>query len=290
MAQLLLEILSEEIPARMQARAAEDLKRLVCDGLKKEDLTFDKVEAYVTPRRLALVIDGLPEKIEDSTEERKGPQVCAADKAIEGFLKSAGLTSVDECEIREVKGKEFYFAVIETKGRPTAEVLAENLADAIAALPWPTSMRWGPGEVGRGGGRGAIRGWVGERVEKARDTADWLTERGMGWEPGYPHTAADRRWPKAGGQGLVDTLFRRLDGRGGVSSYETAAVELLTGASRSVIGVRCASPDGVVDLNARGGVVLACGGVQATVRVGVAYRGGFAGCELLVGGGGKRGR
>ena len=147
MAQLLLEILSEEIPARMQARAAEDLKRLVCDGLKKEDLTFDKVEAYVTPRRLALVIDGLPEKIEDSTEERKGPQVGAADKAIEGFLKSAGLTSVDECKIREVKGKEFYFAVIETKGRPTAEVLAENLADAIAALPWPKSMRWGAGEV-----------------------------------------------------------------------------------------------------------------------------------------------
>ena len=120
-------------------------------------------------------------------------------------------------------------------------------------------------------------------VMNARNTVEWLTELGIEWEPGYPHTAGYRRSPKAGGQGLVDTLFRRLDGRGGVSSYETAAVELLTGASRSVIGVRCSSPDGVVDLNARGGVVLACGGFQANVQMRVAYLGRFADSLILRG-------
>ena len=142
MPELLLELLSEEIPARMQARAADDLKRLVCDGLKKEGLTFDKAEAYVTPRRLALVVDGLPEKTGDSTEERKGPQVGAPEKALEGFLKSAGLASIDDCEIRDVKGKQVYFAVSKKKGQETAEVLEKILPGMILEIPWPKSMRW----------------------------------------------------------------------------------------------------------------------------------------------------
>ena len=120
-------------------------------------------------------------------------------------------------------------------------------------------------------------------VKNARDTVDWLTELGIEWEPGYPHTAGYRRSPKTGGQGLVDTLFRRLDGRGGVSSYETAAIELLTDASSAVTGVRCTSPDGVVDLNARGGVVLACGGFQANVQMRVAYLGRMADSLILRG-------
>jgi len=142
MAEFLLEILSEEIPARMQARAAADLKRLVTDRLKEARLDFDRAEAFVTPRRLALVVDGLPLRQPDITEERKGPRVGAPDQAIQGFLKSAGLDSVDQCEIREVKGNEFYFVVREAAGRATADVLAEAIPDCIARLPWPKSMRW----------------------------------------------------------------------------------------------------------------------------------------------------
>jgi len=146
MAQLLLEILSEEIPARMQARAADDLKRLVCDGLKDAGLDFADAVAYATPRRLALVVEGLPERQPDVSEERKGPQVGAPDKAIQGFLGAVGL-ALEQCVTREVKGKEFYFVVIDKKGRATAEVLAEILPGALAALPWPKSMRWGAGET-----------------------------------------------------------------------------------------------------------------------------------------------
>ncbi|HSR54941.1 MAG TPA: glycine--tRNA ligase subunit beta, partial [Alphaproteobacteria bacterium] len=109
MAQLLLEILSEEIPARMQARAAEDLERLVIDGLKEAGLDFADAAAFATPRRLALVVEGLPEQQPDVREERRGPQVGAPDKAVQGFLGAVGLT-LEACETREVKGKEFYFA------------------------------------------------------------------------------------------------------------------------------------------------------------------------------------
>lgn len=146
MAQLLLEILSEEIPARMQARAADDLKRLVADGLKQAGLDVVDAVAFATPRRLALVVEGIPEQQPDVSEERRGPQVGAPDKAVQGFLGAVGLT-LDQCERREVKGKEFYFAVIEKKGRAAAEVLAEVLPEALAALPWPKSMRWGGGET-----------------------------------------------------------------------------------------------------------------------------------------------
>src|SRR3546814_2430793 len=100
MAERLSELLTEEIPARMQARAAEDFRRLVTDRLKAAQLVFDEARAYVTPRRLALVVDGLPERQPDSTEERKGPKVGAPDKAIEGFLRAAGVDSLDACEQR----------------------------------------------------------------------------------------------------------------------------------------------------------------------------------------------
>lgn len=116
MAELLLELFSEEIPARMQARAASDLKRLVEDGLKKAGLKGSKSEALVTPRRLTLVIDGLPEKQPDVKDERKGPQVGAPEQALAGFMKSLGGMSLEDCEQREIKGKTFYFAVIEKRG------------------------------------------------------------------------------------------------------------------------------------------------------------------------------
>lgn len=142
MPELLIELRSEEIPARMQARAADDLKRLVTERLKEAGLEFEKAEAHVTPRRLALVVDGLPEKQLDVSEERKGPKVGAPDQAIQGFMKSAGIDSLDACEIREVKGAEFYFVVTEKKGRATADVLPGILSEAARALPWPKSMRW----------------------------------------------------------------------------------------------------------------------------------------------------
>ncbi len=146
MAELLLELFSEEIPARMQTAAAADLKRLVEDGLKKAGLVWTKSEAFVTPRRLALVIDGLPQKQPDVKDERKGPQVGAPEQALAGFMKSLGGMSLGDCEQRDVKGKMFYFAVIEKKGEPTIDVLAGILDAAVNALPWPKSMRWGAGE------------------------------------------------------------------------------------------------------------------------------------------------
>ena len=111
MPELLLELLSEEIPARMQARAADDLKRLVTAKLTEAGLSFDKAEAYVTPRRLALVVDGLPLQQPDVTEEKKGPRVGAPDKAIQGFLRSVGLTSLDQCEKRDTGKGELHTPV-----------------------------------------------------------------------------------------------------------------------------------------------------------------------------------
>jgi len=142
MTELLLELFSEEIPARMQLTAANDLKCLVTDGLKAAGLEFSKAEAYVTPRRLALVVDGLPDAQPDVSEERRGPKVDAPEKAIQGFLGSIGMT-LDQCEQRETPKGTFWFVAIEKKGRPTAEVLQEIVSDAINKLPWPKSMRWG---------------------------------------------------------------------------------------------------------------------------------------------------
>jgi glycyl-tRNA synthetase beta chain len=140
-AELLLEILSEEIPARMQARATDDLKRLVTGALKDAGLAFSGARAFATPRRLALVVDGIPERQPDVKDERKGPAVGAPDRAIEGFLGSVGL-ALDQCEKRDVKGKEFWFAVIEEKGRATTEVLAEVVPAVLTNFPWSKSMRW----------------------------------------------------------------------------------------------------------------------------------------------------
>lgn len=143
MAELLLELLSEEIPARMQSRAAEDLRRLVGEGLGRKGLEFADSRAFVTPRRLTLVVDGLPVAQPDVSEERRGPRVGAPDKAVEGFLRSAGLESLEQCERRDTGKGEFWFAVISRRGRPTAEVLTEVIGQALADFPWPKSMRWG---------------------------------------------------------------------------------------------------------------------------------------------------
>ena len=140
MPELLLELLSEEIPARMQARAAEDLKRLVTDGLKKAGLAFDKAEAFVTPRRLALVVDGLPESTPDISEERRGPRTDAPEKAIEGFKGS--LPKGTKVEKRQTGKGEFFFALVERKGGPVKRLLPDILSEAVSALVWPKSMRW----------------------------------------------------------------------------------------------------------------------------------------------------
>jgi glycyl-tRNA synthetase beta chain len=147
MAELLLEILSEEIPARMQARAAEDLKRLVCDGLKGAGIGFETARAFVTPRRLTLVVDGIPAVRDDISEEKRGPRVGAPEQAVQGFLKGAGLTSLDQAEKRDTGKGEFWFAVITKKGGPTAEALPQVIDAALKALPWPKSMKWGSGTM-----------------------------------------------------------------------------------------------------------------------------------------------
>jgi glycyl-tRNA synthetase beta chain len=147
MSQLLLELFSEEIPARMQARAAEDLKRLVGDGLKAAGIAFTDARVFVTPRRLALVVDGLPTARADVSDERRGPRVGAPDQAIQGFLKAAGLASLDQAEKRDTGKGEFWFAVLKKKGGPTAESLPGIIDAAMKALPWPKSMKWGSGTM-----------------------------------------------------------------------------------------------------------------------------------------------
>ena len=146
MPELLLELLSEEIPARMQQLAATDLKRLVEGALEDAGLPFESSDTYVTPRRLALVANGLPERQPDVTEERKGPRADAPEKAIAGFLKSVGLTR-DQVEERKTEKGSVLFAVIERTGLNTTEVLVEILPDALKRLSWPKSMRWGSGSM-----------------------------------------------------------------------------------------------------------------------------------------------
>jgi len=146
MAEFLLEILSEEIPARMQARAAEDLRRLVGDGLAANGIAFEAARAYVTPRRLTLVIEGLPLAGPDVAEEKRGPRVGAPAQALDGFLKSTGL-ALEQLEKRDSGKGEFYFAVIGRKGRPTPDVLKEVVEAAMAGFPWPKSQRWGANSV-----------------------------------------------------------------------------------------------------------------------------------------------
>jgi glycyl-tRNA synthetase beta chain len=142
MAELLLELFSEEIPARMQLKACADLKRLMDKALKDAQLSYDVMEAYATPRRLALHITGLPTAQSDVREERRGPKADAPDKAIQGFLGSVGL-SRDQVEERKDKKGSFLYAVIEKKGAPTADVFAQVIPDIVRNFPWPKSMRWG---------------------------------------------------------------------------------------------------------------------------------------------------
>ena len=145
MSDLLLELFSEEIPARMQAQAAADLKKLVTEALVERGLLYEGAASFATPRRLALHIAGLPARQPDTREEKKGPRVGAPEAAVQGFLKSAGLASLDQAKIEaDPKGKgEFYVAIIERQGLPTIDVLAQILPAVIRAFPWPKSMRWG---------------------------------------------------------------------------------------------------------------------------------------------------
>ena len=147
MPDLLLELFSEEIPARMQRGAMENLKKLVTDKLVDAGLTYDGAKAFATPRRIALAVHGLPAKQPDRREEKKGPRVGAPDAAVQGFLKSAGLKSISEAKVQPDKKGDFYLAVIERKGRPAAEVIAEIIPEVVRAFPWPKSMRWGAGSL-----------------------------------------------------------------------------------------------------------------------------------------------
>jgi glycyl-tRNA synthetase beta chain len=142
-AEFLLEFFTEEIPARMQASAQASLRELLTQQLTTQNLQYASVTTYATPRRLTAVVAGLSVQQPNREEERKGPSVTANTQAIEGFLKSTGLT-LDQCEKRVIDGKgEFFFAVMKSKGRPTVEVLPEIIQHVIAHLPWDKSMTWG---------------------------------------------------------------------------------------------------------------------------------------------------
>jgi glycyl-tRNA synthetase beta chain len=143
MPDLLLELFSEEIPARMQARAAEDLRKRVTDRLVDAGLAYEGAKAFVTPRRLALAVHGVPVRQPDVREEKKGPRVGAPENAIAGFLKAAGLQSIGEAKVQPDKKGDFYVAVIKKPGRPAIEVIGHILPDVIKGFPWPKSMRWG---------------------------------------------------------------------------------------------------------------------------------------------------
>ncbi|MCK1288805.1 glycine--tRNA ligase subunit beta [Bradyrhizobium sp. 44] len=143
MPDLLLELFSEEIPARMQAKAADDLRRMVTDKLVAEGLVYEGAKAFATPRRLALTVHGIPARQPDLKTERRGPKIGAADAAVQGFLKATGLTSLDEAKIQRDPKGDFYIALIEKPGRDAIDVLAEILPVIIRTFPWPKSMRWG---------------------------------------------------------------------------------------------------------------------------------------------------
>ena len=143
MPDLLLELFSEEIPARMQARAAEDLRKLVTDRLVDAGLVYEGARAFVTPRRLTLAVQGVPARQPDVREEKKGPRVGAPEAAVAGFLKSAGLKSINDAKVQPDKKGDFYVAVIEKPGRGAIEVIGGILPDVIEKFPWPKSMRWG---------------------------------------------------------------------------------------------------------------------------------------------------
>ena len=146
MSDLLIELFSEEIPARMQARARDDLKSMITNGLVDAGLTYSSVGAFSTPRRLVLSIEGLSGESKPVREERKGPSASAPQAAIEGFLRSTGLT-LDQLERRADKKGETLYAVVEKPGRAASAIIAEVLENTIRTFPWPKSMRWGSGNL-----------------------------------------------------------------------------------------------------------------------------------------------
>ena len=149
MPDLLLELFSEEIPARMQRQAAEDLKRLATNALVDAGLPYEGAQAFATPRRLTLHIVGLPEAQPRRVEERKGPRVGAPDGAIQGFLKSAGLARIEDATVEtDAKKGSFYVAKIVKEGRAAREVIAEMLPAIVRDFPWPKAMRWGAASAG----------------------------------------------------------------------------------------------------------------------------------------------
>ncbi len=167
MPDLLLELFSEEIPARMQARAAVDLRKAVTDRMVDAGLVYEGAKAFVTPRRLALAVQGVPARQADVREEKKGPRVGAPDNAIAGFLKGAGLKSIAEARVQPDKKGDFYVAVIEKSGRPAIEVIAEILPEVIKNFPWPKSMHWGAPKTIQ---------WVNEKGEPI----NWVNAAGQG--------------------------------------------------------------------------------------------------------------
>jgi glycyl-tRNA synthetase beta chain len=142
MPELLLELFSEEIPARMQGRAAQDLRAAVTNALVDRGLVYEGAQAHATPRRLVLSVEGLPAATAERREERKGPRIDAPETAINGFLKSSGV-ALSDCRIVEDKKGKFYVAVVLRRGRPTPDLLSEILPEIIRSFPWPKSMRWG---------------------------------------------------------------------------------------------------------------------------------------------------
>jgi glycyl-tRNA synthetase beta chain len=146
MPELLIELFSEEIPARMQAKAADDLRQMITNGLVEAGLTYDGAQAHATPRRLVLSIEGLEARAKDTVEERKGPKVDAPQAAIDGFLKSTGL-SLDQLTIQDDKKGKAYIAIVKKAGRDATQIIAELLPKTIREFPWPKSMRWGSGSL-----------------------------------------------------------------------------------------------------------------------------------------------
>jgi glycyl-tRNA synthetase beta chain len=146
MTDFLLELRCEEIPARMQAGARADLEKLFRKEMDAAGVTLDKVTVWSTPRRLALIANGLPETTQAVSEETKGPATSAPEQALDGFLRKTGLTK-DQLEVRDLKGKPTYFAVVEKPGRATLDVLAEAIPAIVRAFPWPKSQRWGAASI-----------------------------------------------------------------------------------------------------------------------------------------------
>ncbi len=169
MPDLLLELRSEEIPARMQRKAAEDLKKMVTDGLVDAGLTYEAARAYWTPRRLALDIRGLTARSRDVREERKGPSTRAPEAAIQGFLRSAGLASIEEAHVHsDPKKGDFYVAHIVRPGRAAEEIIADLLPGIIRSFPWPKSMRWGAASGPKGRSYGGVEGRGGDALRWVR--------------------------------------------------------------------------------------------------------------------------